>query len=70
MPARGGRRRLWIALAGAIAMAAAGALAGAGMALDDLVYPTLRGPRLRVSPVAEVKPVSLSRETQIIDPPV
>jgi len=41
-------------------MAVAGALLGAGARLDDLVYPDLRGPRLRVSP-AVVEPASLSR---------
>ena len=44
-------------------MAVAGALAGARTAPDDLAYPTLRGPRLRVSPAVENKPISLSRET-------
>ena len=61
-PAQRERRRLWIVLGGAILMAVAGALAGAGVKLDDLAYPTLRGPRLRVSPAAEIKPVSRSRE--------
>ena len=61
-PAGRERRRLWIVLGGAIVMAVAGALAGAGARPDDLAYPIVRGPRLRVSPAAAVKPVSLYRE--------
>lgn len=62
-PTQRERRRLWIVLVGAIIMAAARALTGARVRLDDLVYPTLHGPRLRVSPAAMIKPTSLSRET-------
>jgi hypothetical protein len=59
---QGARRRLWIVLVGAIVMAVAGALTASGVRLDDLVYPDLRGPRLRISPAGVVKPASLSRE--------
>jgi len=69
-PAQRERRRLWIALAGAIAMAAAGALAGARVGLDDLAYPDLRGPRLRVSPAAISRPVSPSRDPPPATAPV
>jgi hypothetical protein len=57
---RGGRA--WIILTGALLMALAGVLAGALMGLDDLAYPALRGPRLRVAPSAALTPASLSRE--------
>jgi hypothetical protein len=62
-PGQRERRRLWIVLVGAIIMAVAGALLGAGVRLDDLVYPDLRGPRLRVSPAAALNPSTLSRES-------
>ena len=69
-PAQCERRRLWIVLGGAIVMAAAGALAGARVGFDDIAYPDLRGPRLRVSPAVPVKPASLSRDAPSAVPPV
>lgn len=69
-PAQSERRRLWIVLGGAIVMAAAGSLAGARFGLDDLAYPDLRGPRLRVSPAAADGAVSLSRDGRPAGPPV
>lgn len=56
-------RDIWIVLAGAIVMAFAGGLVGAAVGMDELAYPTLSGPRLRISPLAEVTSASLSRET-------
>lgn len=44
-------------------MAFAGGLVGAAVGMDELAYPTLSGPRLRISPLAEVTSASLSRET-------
>ena len=69
-PARRERRRLRIVLVGAIGMAAAGALAGAHVGFDELAYPDLRGPRLRVGPAAMRAPVSLSRDGPATIPPV
>jgi hypothetical protein len=55
--------RLWMALAGAIIMALAGAMAGQAIGMDELAAPRLNGPRLRVSPVAEVTSGSPSRDS-------
>ena len=54
--------RLWIALAGAIIMGFAGALAGQAIGMDELAAPHLNGPRLRVSPLAQITSGSPSRD--------
>lgn len=59
------RTQIVMVLTGAALMAAAGALAGSQLQLDDLELRPVRGPRLRVSPTAAaaaVKLASLSRE--------
>lgn len=55
-------RRFWLTLAGAGAMALAGAVAGAQIKLDEGELQPLRGPRLRISPAATLTPASLSRD--------